>query len=39
MIWGLLGLFVGANVGIAVMALLVAARCGDNSESGYPRKS
>ena len=38
-IWGLLGLVVGANLGIAVMALLAAARSGDNSESAYARRS
>jgi len=39
MIWGLLGLIVGANLGMAVMALLVAARSGDNSDSAYARRS
>ena len=37
MLWGLLGLFVGANLGIVIMGLLVAAKSGDNPEARYAR--
>lgn len=39
MVWLLLGLVVGALLGVTIMALLAAAGSGDGSESRYSRRS